>query len=149
MMLQLFIVSQICVSRFKFANVFERKILVFMFNALCTQCGGINGFQNAILLAFIIKVQVEIFLWLNNSYIFCVCAHRVCLIPYEHNEKNFPSYSMAPLSKKVNRLSCCPSPSIPVLCYLPPINKAHLSYVILHMTFSPSLVYPQVVFGVS
>ena len=37
---------------------------------------------------------------------------------------------MAPVPKKDDRLpSCCP-PSIPILCYLTPINDSHLSYIV-------------------
>lgn len=52
------------------------------------------------------------------------------------------SFSVSPLTKKDKCLSSCSSPSIPVLCYLSPVNNFYLSYVILYITFPFSLASP-------
>jgi hypothetical protein len=49
------------------------------------------------------------------------------------------SSSVDPLSKMDNHLSSRSPPSMPVLCYLSPINDAFLSYVVLHIIFPSSL----------
>jgi len=59
--------------------------------------------------------------------------------PPPSSSSSSSSSSVVPLSKKDKRLHNCSPPFIPNLCYLPPINNVHLSYVILYIIFPSSL----------